>query len=375
MAWDVPSFYIPTQVNQGAQIAGYADRLLGAYDQGQASRRQQDVLNARKAIGEEAATAGATPNYQTMAQRLLGAGDLEGANTFMRLGQQDVQNNFERQRLDIARQRVGEADKPKFGVSPQYGVDAQGNPVILQLGSNGSVTQPKLPDGVSLSNKPIQIDAGTHFILIDPVTRQPISTIPKNVAGAAQQKAVGTAAGEAQASLPGAEGMTAQIGQHIDALANDPYLPSMIGPLASRLPNVSGDAARVQSRMDQLGGGAFLQARQLLKGQGAVTDFESKRAEAAYARLNTAQSLDDYKAALAEFKDALGTGLAKIRAQAGMVPGSGQPAGVPGQGGGQGAAPAGGDPLSQARAALSRGAPRDAVIQRLQQMGINPAGL
>jgi hypothetical protein len=33
------------------------------------------------------------------------------------------------------------------------------------------------------------------------------------------------------------------------------------------------------------------------------------------------------------------------------------------------------DPLAQARDAIARGAPRDAVIQRLQQNGINPAGL
>lgn len=35
----------------------------------------------------------------------------------------------------------------------------------------------------------------------------------------------------------------------------------------------------------------------------------------------------------------------------------------------------GGDPLSQARDAIAKGAPRDAVIQRLQQNGINPSGL
>ena len=36
---------------------------------------------------------------------------------------------------------------------------------------------------------------------------------------------------------------------------------------------------------------------------------------------------------------------------------------------------AGGDPLSQARAAIAAGAPRGAVIQRLQQHGIDPSGL
>lgn len=38
-------------------------------------------------------------------------------------------------------------------------------------------------------------------------------------------------------------------------------------------------------------------------------------------------------------------------------------------------APAGGDPLSQARDAIARGAPRDKVIERLRGMGIDPGGL
>jgi hypothetical protein len=40
-----------------------------------------------------------------------------------------------------------------------------------------------------------------------------------------------------------------------------------------------------------------------------------------------------------------------------------------------GSAQGGSDPLSQAKAAIAKGAPRAAVIQRLQQMGVNPAGL
>lgn len=325
MAWDVPSFFIPVQPNQGAQIASYADRLLGAYDQGQASRRQQDVLEGRKALGAEmAANPTATPNYQSMAARLMGNGDLEGARVYQGLGQQEVQNNFERQRIDIARQHLGNSDQPKYGVSPQYGVDANGNPVILQLGSNGTVTQPKLPPGTSLSNKPVQIDTPTHVILLDPITRQPITTIPKDLAGAARDKAVGTAAGQAQAQLPGAEGMAGQIAKQIEDLATDPKLPDMLGPLASSLPNVSADAARVQARMDQLKGGVFLQGYNMLKGGGAITEVEGLKAENAMARLSAAQNLQDYKAALYEFRDALTTGLNKLRAQAAMVPG-GQP--------------------------------------------------
>ncbi|MDI4655523.1 hypothetical protein [Xanthobacter autotrophicus] len=286
----------------------------------------------------------------------------------------------------------------EYGLNPVWGVDAQGNPAIIQLGKDGSPIQPKLPAGVSIAKDPIKIDAGTHYVFLDPQTRQPITTVQKNVAGAAAAQEVGKAAGQAQAQLPGAEGMAAQIGQHIDALANDPKLPDMLGPLASRMPNLTADAARVQAKMDQLRGGVFLQGYGMLKGGGAITEVEGLKAEQAMARLSAAQSVDDYKAALGEFKDALITGLAKLRAQGAMVPGVGQGFGAPGgappaaapslqpnnaPGGGPSnpsmGAPQGasgvGDPLAQARDAISRGAPRDAVIQRLRQNGIDPAGL
>ncbi|MFS8037697.1 hypothetical protein ACI7BZ_12180 [Xanthobacter sp. AM11] len=212
--------------------------------------------------------------------------------------------------------------QPKFGLNPLYGTDEAGNPVVLQPGTNGQMVKSQMPQGVTISQKPIQLDAGTHFVLLDPITRQPINTIPKDVAGAARDKAVGTAAGQAQAQLPGVEGMAAQVTKHIDDLANDPKLPDMVGPLASRLPNVTSDAARVQARMDQLQGGVFLQGYQMLKGGGAITEVEGLKAENAMARLNAAQNLKDYKQALGEFKDALTTGLAKLRAQGAMVPAS-----------------------------------------------------
>lgn len=385
----------------GMAISDAISRIPQNQQQAWENQQARQLADTRRStLAGLGTTPSGEPDYAGASLRLAQGGDLQGAQSFATLAvaqgrqgyqqkQDSIQNDFERQKIDIMRQRAGNGEAPKYGVAPQYGVDANGNPVILQLGSNGTVTQPKLPAGVSLSNKPIQMDAGTHFVLIDPITRQTVGTVPKDVAGAAQQKAVGTAAGQAQAQLPGAEGMASQIGQHVNDLANDPYLPSMVGPLASRLPNVSADAARVQARMDQLKGGVFLQGYNMLKGGGAITEVEGLKAENAMARLSAAQNIQDYKAALGEFRDALTTGLAKLRAQGAMAPG-GQAQGsapAPGQTGGQygpgGMQPgpsarpqgSGGDPLAEARAAIARGANRDAVIQRLQQMGVNPAGL
>lgn len=90
-------------------------------------------------------------------------------------------------------------DDAEYGLNPQYGVDANGNPVIVQLSKSGTSKQTALPSGVTLSKEPIKLDAGTHFVLLDPITRQPIGQIPKNLAEAESQKAQGTAEGKSLA--------------------------------------------------------------------------------------------------------------------------------------------------------------------------------
>ncbi|MFG1359957.1 hypothetical protein [Xanthobacter pseudotagetidis] len=362
------------------------------FQKGWQDKQERQLSAARQS---SLADLGAGATYGDVSRRLAAAGDLEGARSFATLAmaesdrdyrkkRDEIGDGFKRQEIDIARSKAGTGEQPKYGMSPVYGVDKDNNPVALQLGSDGIMRAAQLPPGVTLSGKPIVSDTGTHFVFTDPVTRQPVRMIPKNVAEKAQQQEIGKAAGQAQAQIPIAEGLSGQIGQHIDDLANDPKLPDMLGPVASRLPNVSADAQRVQSRIDQLSGGAFLQARQQLKGGGAITDYESKRAEAAYARLNTAQSLADFNAALQDFRGAITDGLAKLKSQAALVPGGGQSA----PGGTQQYGPGGmqpqlqstpkgaaSDPLGQARDAIRNGAPREAVIQRLRQMGINPEGL
>lgn len=189
-----------------------------------------------------------------------------------------------------------------LGLNPQYGVDEQGNPVILQLGKDGKVIKSKMPEGVALSKEPIKLDAGTHFVLLDPITRQPVGQVPKDLAGAEFEKASGKAQGEAKAAMPAVEGAANELLGSIDSLYNDPYLGNMLGPIDSRTPNLTTDAARVQSKMDQIGGQTFMQAFNSLRGGGQITEQEGAKASAAMARLNTAQSDADYKAALDELR-------------------------------------------------------------------------
>lgn len=210
----------------------------------------------------------------------------------------------------------------EFGLNPQTGVDENGNPVLIQIGKDGKAIRTAMPEGITLSKAPIKLDAGTHFVLLDPITRQPVGNIPKENYQEAFDAGSGTAdakaRSEARSGLPGAQGIASLIDLQIQDLKSDPYLPSMLGPVNSRLPNLSADAARVQSKIDQIQGGAFLQARQLLRGGGAITDYEGQKAEAAFVRMNQAQNVEDFKAALDEFNAAVQQGIRKLEAQAGM---------------------------------------------------------
>ena len=91
----------------------------------------------------------------------------------------------------------------------------------------------------------------------------------------------------------------------IDGILNDPALDSSTGIL-SPLQNVPGTAQRrVGARMKQLEGQAFLQAFESLKGAGQITEIEGAKATQAIGRLDSAQSPDDYRAALTELRDVL----------------------------------------------------------------------
>jgi hypothetical protein len=180
------------------------------------------------------------------------------------------------------------------GLQPVLLQDENGNTVIGQLTKDGKLIRSQIEDGLT-----------------------PVNPYQKNFE-ASKGAAEGKVTGEAAGALPGVSQMAQHLNEQVESLKSDPYLPSMLGPMDSRLPNLTQDAGRVQGKLDQLQGGAFLQARQMLKGGGAITDYEGQKAEAAYARLNQAQSPEDFKAALDEFNMYVQQGLAKLQQQAGQ---------------------------------------------------------
>jgi hypothetical protein len=111
----------------------------------------------------------------------------------------------------------------------------------------------------------------------------------------AEAEARGKARGEAQANLPQALNFGEQIIRNIDEVMNDPYLGYVTGmqtafnPLSllpERWQPTTPWGRDTMARLEQLRGQTFLQAFQMLKGGGNITEAEGRKAEQAIARLN-----------------------------------------------------------------------------------------
>jgi len=158
---------------------------------------------------------------------------------------------------------------------------------------------------------------------------RPLGTLAGEVAGQAAI-AGGKEAGqieaktrtEAELAVPGSEMMAGTVGNYIDELKNHKGKKFSIGAMSVIPTQMTPGTSRVdfKARLDQLKGGAFLEARQLLKGGGQITDFEGKRAEAAMARLDSAQNEESFDAALEDFRTAVHDGVAKLKQKASGSP-------------------------------------------------------
>lgn len=204
----------------------------------------------------------------------------------------------------------------EYGLQPIVTQDADGKYHLFQAAKDGSAPKEiALPFGWTPGNQ--YLDTGTAFQPVPKVGTGAGAPIVKDVAGAAAEAERGKNTAAAEQMLPATQTMVDTIDQQITDLQTDPYLPNMLGPMDSRLPNISEESARVQGKIDQLKGGVFLQARQMLKGGGAITDYEGQKAEQAFARMNQAQSVADFNSALDDFRYFIKQGLKNLDKQAG----------------------------------------------------------
>jgi hypothetical protein len=75
--------------------------------------------------------------------------------------------------------------------------------------------------------------------------------------------------------------------------------------------------ADFKSYYDQVKGGAFLEAVQLMKGSGALSEIEGTKAAAALTAASTAQSPDAFRREMSKFRDAIQTGMSNAATKAG----------------------------------------------------------
>ena len=109
--------------------------------------------------------------------------------------------------------------------------------------------------------------------------------------------------------------------KQIDDLLKHPGFSSTVGfTMMPGMRFVEGsNQADFMARLDQLKGGAFLQAFETLKGGGQITEIEGRKATDAITRMNKSQSEKEFKSAAEEFKSIIQAGVerAKIKASGG----------------------------------------------------------
>lgn len=208
------------------------------------------------------------------------------------------------------------ANGPKRGLTPVYGKDANGNDVIIQLSEDGTATQTPLPNGVTLSNGAQRVDLGTEIGLLDR-NGTLIGRIPKDIAGEEVQKARGKAQGQREADAPATARQADLMLSAIDGVLNHPGREFGTGKSARFNIMPGTDGYDFQKRLDQLGGMAFLQAFESLKGGGQITEVEGKKATEAIARLDPMQSEEGFVKALQELRSIVEAARNRSQQQAG----------------------------------------------------------
>lgn len=214
-----------------------------------------------------------------------------------------------------------DAESGKTSLTPIYGYDADGNAVVMQPNSRGEAVKTKMPDGVTVSRPPIKVDTGTEIQFVDPVTRQVVRTMPKDVQAAEALKEAGKAEGKKGAVADNVIA-NAEIGlKTIEQLRNHPGRKYATGALAA-VGTLPGTSARgFVGLLDQVKGQAFLDVYDALRGAGQISNAEGDKAQAARARLDRAQTKEDFDAALDDLNSIIKSGLERAKASKAKIQG------------------------------------------------------
>lgn len=209
--------------------------------------------------------------------------------------------------------------------APQQPMPQRGNqiPPPVSMGGGGMPLPPGRP---GMSAPPQMAQAGNRPTLQSQAEKQAIEdaqAIEKqrvigkmgvgNAVDEAQLKNYPEYVKQKQAALASSEQMLSSI----DRVMKHPGLSASTGLQGTLDPRnyVPGtDATDFKVALDQIKGGTFLQAYTTMKGAGAVTDIEGKKATDAIARLDRAQSTTEFKAAMVDLRDVIVKGMGRLDA-------------------------------------------------------------
>lgn len=209
---------------------------------------------------------------------------------------------------------AGAEGPTEYGLTPVFGKTADGKTGMGVVGKDGTF---HLLDtgGFTPVGNTTQQDLGTTYVTRDKAGNI-ITTAPIDNSGKAQDQDIGKARAAAISTLLPQKQIADDVAKQVSGIQSDPSESSVLGTWGGNTPNIFPDARRVQAKIDQLKGSAFLAARQMLKGGGAITDYEGQKAEAAKVRMDQAQSQSDFNAALDDFNNAVQEGYRKLEQQA-----------------------------------------------------------
>lgn len=158
--------------------------------------------------------------------------------------------------------------------------------------------------------------AASQFSQTQALEREKMGAKAQGIAETAKEQA------KAKMQLPQIESSAQMALQNIDDLLTHPGFSQSVGAgIGHATKFIPGtNAADFNARLEQLQGGAFLQAFNALKGGGQITEIEGNKATHAITRMSTAQSEKEFRKAADEFKSVIQTGLDNARKSAGVQP-------------------------------------------------------
>lgn len=161
---------------------------------------------------------------------------------------------------------------------------------------------------------------------------------PEYIALEAKQKQAGKQSAINEAAMPGVIANATEAIKKIDELVGTapvvdkagkvttpggkphPGFSQAVGAGIPGLKYVPGTSvADFNARLEEIQGGAFLEAYNTLKGGGSITEVEGKKATAAITRMSTAQSEKEFKTAARDFQSVLRKGIDRAKAKGGAA--------------------------------------------------------